>query len=162
MTFFTSAYKLLAHLAPNWDTQLRTDMAFLETNLDQAAWSIGWGGGSGATVGSGGGSDGYAARVGNQKTYNGRVLFGSSAVSGGGVLSGFNGLGSNLSMTHSLGYGLYSPPTGSPSALILLPTSTSDFTVLLASNGAAFSTLTANPPQSSVLRFVVNGIVDGF
>jgi hypothetical protein len=80
---FTSTYKALAHGALNWDTQLDADMASLEGFLNQGTYGPAIGG-TGFTTGTSGGTNGYWTRLGQRVTYNGRILFGSSASWGTG------------------------------------------------------------------------------
>lgn len=160
MGFFTSAYKALAHAAPNWDTQLRTDMAFLETNIDQGSWAPGFSGTGGATRGTGGGADGNVVRLGQRVTYFGRVVFGSSGVFGGSLVGALNVYGTmNPNSTH--GYGYFQSAAGDRVALSLVPSSDPTLFgvfVVTGSQLAALSTL-GTPSAGSQLFFHVDGIL---
>jgi hypothetical protein len=160
MTWFTSAYKALVHLAPNWDTQLRTDMAFLETQTDQLAWAPALGG-TGASLGTGPGFNGFAARVGQMVIYQGRLTFGSSASWGSGtpVITGFNDFGFNTDVTISHGTGRYKKISGGlPIPLILDAVSSSTYAPYVAgATPAAMSSISASPAQSDQLIFQLIG-----
>lgn len=158
MTWFSSAYKALAHGAPNWDTQLRADLAFLETGTDQGGWLPTYGGDSGATVGANGGTNGYYVSLGARISYHGRILFGSSAVAGGGVIANMN-LGSmNTQLSQGRGF-FRNASNGARVPLMLVPITASEFAVLVVGNAglAAFNTL-GNPSQSSEIFFQVDGV----
>lgn len=143
--------------APDGPGGIQALAEFLETDtFAQGPWSAGYGGGSGAFIGDNGGSNGFVWKDGRAVKYRGRIAFGSSAVVGGGVLTGFTTGVNDQSLLG--GTGIFVPPTGAPVAIMLLATSTSELTILLTSNGAAFSSL-GNPPQSSVIVFEATGII---
>jgi hypothetical protein len=161
VTVFTSAYKALAHGALNWDTQLDADMATLETILHQGTWAPSIGG-TGFTLGTSGGSNGYWTRLGQRVTYNGRILFGSSAAWGTGTPAIISmGNDGTMDTTLSFGTGLYLRASGQPAIpLILTPLSNSSFGMVIAQAGTSSSlTAIAAPAQSDQILVRVDAIL---